>query len=130
MTRYNRLTNEILLSYEDEDEKWHKVDVPAEELTQTRLIATDFEGTLDNKTVKYRMVALATEGEGAVRKFGDDSDFDADDGTGFPPIPPSPPPSHLPKLVCNTQVRFFGGMLCALYGRSTHALVFWVYYSC
>lgn len=92
------------MSYEDEDEKWHKVDVRAEALTQALLMSPDFEGTLDNKKVKYRIVALATEGERAVRRFGDDSDFDADDGTGFPPIPPSPLPSHLPQLVCNTQV--------------------------
>ncbi len=106
VTRYNSLRNEILLSYEDEEEKWHKVDVQAADLTQTLLMSPAFEGTLDNKKVKYRIVALASEGEGAVRRFGDESDFDADDGTGFPPIPPSPLPSHLPKLICNNQVSF------------------------
>jgi hypothetical protein len=102
--RYNLPKNEILLSYEDEDEKWHQMDVQSGELTQAQLIAPDFEGTLDNKKVKYRIVALATDGEGAVRRFGDESDFDAEDGIGFPPIPPAALPSHLPKLVCNTQV--------------------------
>lgn len=104
MTRYNSVKNQILLSYEDEDEKWHYVDVQPDELTHIQLISADFEGTLDSKTIKYRVVALAAEGERAVRKFGDESDFDADDGTGFPPIPPPPLPSHLPKLVCNSQV--------------------------
>jgi hypothetical protein len=104
VTRYNSLKNQILLSYEDEDEKWHQMDVPSSGLSLAKLIAPDFEGTLENKKVKYRIVALATDGEGAVRRFGDESDFDADDGTGFPPIPPALLPSHLPKLVCNTQV--------------------------
>jgi len=105
VTQYNSVKNQILLSYEDEDEKWHTMDVQPSKLTQIQLMAADFEGTLDNKKIKYRIVALAAEGDGAVRRFGDESDFDADDGTGFPPIPPAPLSSHLPKLICNTQVR-------------------------
>jgi hypothetical protein len=56
------------------------------------------------KKIKYRIVAFAAEGEGAVRKFGDESDWDVEDGKGFPAIPPATPPSRLPKLVCNTSV--------------------------
>lgn len=112
VTRYNSLKNQILLSYEDEDEKWHRMDFQSDELTQAQLIAPDFEGTLDNKKIKYRIVALTTEGEGAVRRFGDESDFDAEDGIAFPPIPPAPLPTHLPKLVCNTQV----SLCLAFYG--------------
>ena len=80
------------------------MDVQSDELTQRQLIAPNFEGTLDKKKHKYRIVALALDGERALRRFGDESDFDAEDGLGFPPIPPEPLPSHLPKLVCNTQV--------------------------
>ena len=77
-------------------------------LTQKRLLSPDFEGTLDKKKVKYRIVALVTEGEGAVRKFGDESDFDAEDGIAFPAIPPPIAKSRLPKLMCNTNVSLVG----------------------
>jgi hypothetical protein len=73
-------------------------------LTPQLLTSSDFEGTLDQKKIKYRIVALALDGGGAVRRFGDESDFDVEDGIGFPPIPPARSPSRLPKLVCNTQV--------------------------
>ena len=102
--QYNGIKNQVLLSYEDEDEHWHTVDTPAPELTPTLLTSGDFESTFDNKKIKYRIVALAVDGEGAVRKYGDDSDFDVEDGKGFPPIPPPRAPSRQPKLVCNTHV--------------------------
>lgn len=105
VTKYNGIKNQILLSYEDEEEKWHKMDVPANSLSHKQLLASNFEGTLDNKKIKYRIVALAVKGEGAVRKFGDDSDLDAENGVSFPPIRPATSPAHLPQLVCNTQVR-------------------------
>jgi hypothetical protein len=75
-------------------------------------MSPDFEGTLDNKKVKYRMVALAEEGVGAVRKFGDESDYDVDDGIGYPAIPPARSPSRLPKLVCNDKVKTSFTRLC------------------
>ena len=104
VTRYNSLKNQILLSYEDETEKWHKVDVRASDLSQKQLLSPDFQGTLDDKKVKYRIVALANEGERPVRRLGDENDFDGEDGVAFPPIPPPPLSTHLPKLVCNTQL--------------------------
>ena len=105
VTRYNSIQKQLLLSYEDEDEKWHKIDTSPIELTTPILTSPDFEDTLDSKKIKYRIVALAEDGEGAVRMFGDESDFDVEDGISFPPIPPARPASRLPKLVCNTQVR-------------------------
>jgi Middle or third domain of peptidase_M16 len=79
------------------------MDVKAADISRKHLFSPDFEGTLDDKKVKYRVVALASEGAGALRRFGDESDFDAED-IAFPPIPPAPLPTHLPKLVSNTQV--------------------------
>jgi len=80
------------------------MDVQAGDLTHSKLTSPDFEGTLDNKKVKYRIIALAGSGEGPVRRFGDERDDDAEDGVAFPPVPPAPLPTHLPRLVCNTQV--------------------------
>lgn len=102
VTRFDETKNRILVSYEDEDEKWHKVDDRTSDLSQPRLTSPDFEGSLDDKVVKYRIVALAVEGKGAIRKFGDESDADIEDGIGFPPIPPAFPPSRLPQKLCNT----------------------------
>lgn len=84
-----------MVSYEDEDEKWHKVDLQPTELSRT----CNFESTLDGKKIKYRVVAVPQDGEGTVLKFGDDSDFE-----GFPAIPPAKSASRLPQLVCDTQV--------------------------
>lgn len=67
-------------------------------------VQPDNEGMLDDRQVKYRVIALPLEGEGAVLKFGDESDYHAQDGTGFPPLPPELPESRLPKLVVDTQV--------------------------
>jgi hypothetical protein len=92
-----------LLSYEDEDEKWHKMDASPTDLAPA-LLNSDFEGTMDSKKIKYRVVAFAMEGEGAVRKFGDESDYQVEDGTSFPAIPPALPATRLPKLVSDTNV--------------------------
>jgi hypothetical protein len=87
------------------------MDVEPSTLTTEVMTAPEFEGTLDKKKIKYRIVAFAAEGEGAVRKFGDESDWDVEDGKGFPAIPPAISPSRLPKLVCNTSVSGFGGVI-------------------
>lgn len=104
VTKYDATKNQILLSDENEDEKWHTVDQPLSQLTASTL-SPGFEGTLDNKQIKYRVVALAQDGEGAVLKFGDNSDHHVELGTHFPPIPPPSPGSRLPQLITNTQVR-------------------------
>ncbi len=67
-------------------------------------VQTGFEGTLDDRKVKYRVIAMPLDGKGAVLKFGDESDDLALDGTGFPPIPPALSDSRLPKLVADLQV--------------------------
>ena len=103
MTQYNSPKNQVLLSYEDEDEKWHFVDSEPSSLTTTKLLEPSFEGSFDKKSIKYRIVALAREGDRAIRKFGDESDFEAEEGKRFPAIPPATPPSRLPKLVHNTN---------------------------
>eukprot|EP00980_Cylindrotheca_fusiformis_P021602 scaffold8454_cov136-Cylindrotheca_fusiformis.AAC.3 len=53
--------------------------------------------------MKYRIVALSVDGKGVMRKFGGESDFDVEDGFGFPPIPPTLPASRLPQTVCTTK---------------------------
>lgn len=106
MRKYNATKNQILLSYEDEDEKWHEVDQPLSQLT-TSALSRGFEGTFDSKQIKYRVVALAQDGEGAVLKFGDDSDHRVELGSHFPPIPPPSPQSRLPRMVSNNQVLKF-----------------------
>ena len=88
------------MSYEDEGETWHKVDREPKELSRT----VDAEGTLDAKGIKFKVVAIPKEGEGAIRKFGDDSDFDVLDGTQFPAIPPAKSASRLPALIRSTEV--------------------------
>ena len=77
------------------------MDQKPEDLSRT----CDIEGTIDGKTIKFRVVAVPKDGEGAIRKFGDDSDENVLDGTQFPPIPPSKGAPRLPQLVHNTQVR-------------------------
>eukprot|EP00934_Nitzschia_sp_Nitz4_P008589 Nitzschia sp. Nitz4//scaffold226_size53432//33390//40437//NITZ4_006704-RA/size53432-augustus-gene-0.57-mRNA-1//1//CDS//3329542760//8579//frame0 len=103
VTKYNSVKNEVLVSYEDQTEKWHKVDAPESDLSHHQLVSSEFESTLDNKELKFRVVALATKGSGGVRKFGDESDYETASGAFFPPIPPPAPESRLPKLVCSTQ---------------------------
>lgn len=99
VTKYDSTKNRILVSYEDEDEKWHKVDQDPDDVSRK----VNSEGTLDGKKTKFKVVAVPKDGEGVVRKFGDDSDFDVLDGTQFPAIPPARAASRLPQLVRNTQ---------------------------
>jgi hypothetical protein len=100
--KYNSINNKVLLSYEDEEKKWHSFDnTPAELSTNT--LTAGFEGTLDGKSIKFRVVALAKEGSGAILMYGDGSDFDVEDGSLFPAIPPAVSKSRLPQLVCNQK---------------------------
>jgi len=90
----------VLISYEDEDEKWHALDSPGnyEKFNAEDPLEPGFEGSLDKATFKFRVIGVPREGEGAVLRYGDaDNDDDVEDGIAFPPIPP--PSKNLPKLV-------------------------------
>ena len=100
VTKFNSIKNQILISYEDEDEKWHLVDKDAADLSRT----CGLEGTLDGKKIKFKVVAVPKDGEGAIRKYGDESDDNVLQGIQFPAIPPAKSPSHLPQLVRNNKV--------------------------
>lgn len=100
--RYNRKNNSVLLSYEDEEEKWHSLDTAFDEFSSSESIGRGtFEGSLDSRTIKYRIVALSFPGKGAIRMFGDGSDLNVQEGFGFPAIPP--PSEHLPVEVSNSN---------------------------
>ena len=101
----------MLLSYEDEEEKWHLLDDIHMGNSSTDdckkavdSILPNFEGTMDHKTIKFRVVSVPEDGEGAVLKYGDDNDLDVEDGIHFPPIPPALPKSRLPSLITDTKV--------------------------
>mmetsp|Transcript_4670 Transcript_4670/g.6622 ORF Transcript_4670/g.6622 Transcript_4670/m.6622 type:complete len:1236 (+) Transcript_4670:57-3764(+) len=98
---YDGTRNKVLLSYEDEEKKWHILD---NKILASDALPYNFEGTLDNKTIKFKVVALAKEGDGAILKYGDNSDWHVEDGIHFPPIPPALPKSRLPLLVCNDKL--------------------------
>lgn len=107
--RYNSKKNHILLSFEDQDEKWYPLDTPLHELEE--LIKNpngnhsiqSFVGTMDTKRIKYRIIALSLiPGQGIVRKFGDESDDFVEDGLHYPPIPPANP-YHIPQEICSTD---------------------------
>ncbi|KAL7479898.1 hypothetical protein ACHAW6_005617 [Cyclotella cf. meneghiniana] len=108
----------LLLSYEDEDAKWHVLDSPNDKaLADDALLEPGYEGTLggsmivtqhvlivtfvlDKGKIKFRVIAVPRQGEGAVLRYGDaDHDDDVDDGVAFPPIPPPAPVSRLPCLI-------------------------------
>lgn len=105
VVRFNQEKNNVLLSFEDENENWHTLDHSISEFTHEFMLRFDtFEGTMDSKMIKYRVVALSlhpgAKGAG-IRKFGDESDLDVEEGTSFPPIPP--PSSRLPVQIANTN---------------------------
>ena len=89
--------------YEDEDEKWHKLDGSMADYNSV-ITNTNFEGTLDVKKIKFKVISVPKDGQGAVLKYGDDSDWHIDDGVHYPHVPPLLPESRLPKLVLNTKV--------------------------
>jgi hypothetical protein len=106
IVQYNQKTNRVLCSYEDEDEKWHVLDHAVSEFDQELLCRYDsFEGTMDTKAIKFRIVAIplhpGMKGAG-IRKYGDATDYDVDDGIQFPPIPS--PSKHVPIEISNSNV--------------------------
>ena len=117
MVRHCRRSSRVLLSFEDEDEKWHKID----EDHSLDDIKPGFEGTFDSKVVKYKVIGVPREGEGAVMMYGDESDYHIEDGVHFPTIPPPSPESHLPMLVSNTKVKLIANDCVSL--RILFALV-------
>lgn len=100
VSKFNSIKNEVLLTFEDGDEKWHKLDI---EFHDQQIISPDFHDTFDNKTIKFRVIAVPKDGEGAVMKYGDESDLNVEDGFHFPHVPPRLPQSRLPKLLFNSQ---------------------------
>ena len=93
----------MLLVYEDEEEVWHYVD---QSMIASQNLSVGYEGTFDYKKVKYRITALPTE-KGAVLRFGDESDYDVEDGIAFPPIPPPQAKSRLPRKIFDENVRYY-----------------------
>lgn len=87
----------LLLHFEDEHEQWYILDSNMVDTYETEI---GFEGTFDKGHVKFRVTKVPSEGEGIVFSYGDANDeFDVEEGTSFPPIPPALPESRLPKLV-------------------------------
>jgi hypothetical protein len=101
---------------EDGDETWHSIDIPFDVFDKH--IAPGYEGTLDKKATKYKVISVPKDGEGATMKYGDESDWLVADGIHFPHIPSPLPESRLPSLVVNTQMLNFGicttASFCAL----------------
>jgi hypothetical protein len=60
---------------------------------------------LDSKAIKFKVLSVPKDGERALLKYGDDSDWHVEEGIHFPPIPPASTESRLPRLFFNTQVR-------------------------
>ena len=98
VVQYDRRKNEMLLNYEDSDDQWHKIDLALTDI-KSYMLTPDFEGTLDNKTKKFRILSLALPGMGGARKYGDERDLDAEEGKQFPPIPPQLSAGRLPKEI-------------------------------
>ena len=90
---------------EDGEEKWHSLDMSVDEYKKKQ-IRKDFDGTFDKKQIKYKVISVPKDGEGAVMKYGDESDWHVEDGVHFPHIPPPLPESRLPSLLVNTQVSY------------------------
>lgn len=104
VVQYNRKKNSVLVSYEDENEQWHLLD-PALVDIKSEELGPDFEGFFDQKKIKFRVLSTALlNGNRAVIRYGDETDFDVEDGVSFPPIPPALPPSRLPKQISDDNI--------------------------
>jgi hypothetical protein len=93
----------MLLGMEDGEEKWYSLDASVDEYKKDQ-ICKDYSGTFDKKKIKYKVISVPKDGEGAVMKYGDESDWHVEDGIHFPHIPPPLPKSRLPSLLVNTKV--------------------------
>lgn len=101
VVRYDRDRNAILLSYEDEDEKWHTLDQP-EETFRRDTMKPGFAGTLDQRKNKFRLLVLPKTGSGMVRSLGDSEDNE--ESNNFPLVPPATPRSRLPKEIYSSKL--------------------------
>ena len=88
---------------EDGEELWHLLDIPLDAFQNVQIVP-DFEGTFDKKAIKFRVTSIPKNGEGAVMKYGDESDWHVEDGIHFPHIPPPLPESRLPSLVFDNNL--------------------------
>jgi secreted Zn-dependent insulinase-like peptidase len=100
--RYDRSTNAVLVSYEDEEERWHTLD-DAPHVLVTERLTKDFEGTMDSRAIKYRVLSLALNGSHGKLIFDDESDIDVLEGRGFPAIPPPAKADRLPKSISDSN---------------------------
>ena len=98
VTKFDSTNSSLLLSYEDEDQQFHKLDDDVSFFKEMR----EGDGfTLGGGRLKCKLIALGSSGGGI--KFGDGTDYDVDDGLQFPPIPPPTLESHLPKRLFDTE---------------------------
>ncbi len=105
VNKYDGTRNRVLLTMEDGEKTWHCVDLTLAEFKERyKHPSPNMEGTFDDKQVKYKVISVPKDGEGAVLKYGDESDWHIEDGIHFPHIPPPLSESRLPKLVSNSQV--------------------------
>eukprot|EP00977_Amphora_coffeiformis_P009566 scaffold2204_cov166-Amphora_coffeaeformis.AAC.26 len=101
VVRYDRNKNSVLLSYEDEEEQWHKLDHSADHFSRDKM-KPGFEASLDNRKNKFRLLVLAKIGSGMIRSFGDSDDNEDDEI--FPMIPPATPQLRLPKEISSSSL--------------------------
>lgn len=100
--QYDERKNQLLLLFEDESEDWYTLDEQSDFFGLDRL-TFDFESTMNKKKVRFKIVEVAKQGAGPIRRFGDENDDDVQDGKGFPPIPPVLKASRLPKQIHNSN---------------------------
>jgi nardilysin len=99
--QYDQTKNSVLISYEDEEEIWHVLDQGPSFFTAENVF-TGFEGTMDKKKTKFKILALSSSGK-PRRLLGDESDYDVLEGKSFPPIDPPAAPHRLPISISDTN---------------------------
>jgi secreted Zn-dependent insulinase-like peptidase len=103
VTRYHRKNNAVLVSFDGEEEVWHTLDQKPSKLSHEVLAERDFEGTMDSKSIKYRIVGLSMPGNANAGTVLGDESMGPNGITNFPPIPPPLSASRLPKEISNTN---------------------------